>query len=124
MRRFFVLPLFVALAYAAEPPAPKVVSLSGTETHLPILAGVPESAGMRSGRVYLAPGQSVGEHTTGDHEEVLVVLEGRGEMNLGGGKKLPVEADHALYCPPHTTHNVTNTGTTPLRYVYVVAPTK
>ena len=116
--------LSASVAFAADHPVPKVVPLSGTAKEVPILSGPPESAGMRSGRVLLAPGQSVGEHTTGDHEEVLVVLEGRGEMVLGGSQKLAVEADHAIYCPPRTTHNVTNTGTTPLRYVYVVAPTK
>src|SRR5579862_1767381 len=110
--------LSASVVFAVDHPVPKVVSLSGTAKEVPILSGPPESAGMRSGRVLLAPGQSVGEHTTGDHEEVLVVLEGRGEMVLGGNQKLAVEGDHAIYCPPRTTHNVTNTGTAPLRYVY------
>jgi mannose-6-phosphate isomerase-like protein (cupin superfamily) len=122
MRRFVIPLLFATVAYAGNPPEPKVVSLSGDGKEVPILTGVPESAGMRSGRILLAPGESVGEHTTGDHEEVLVVLEGRGEIVLNGSRKLPVEANHAVYCPPRTVHNVTNTGTVPLRYVYVVAP--
>jgi mannose-6-phosphate isomerase-like protein (cupin superfamily) len=35
-----------------------------------------------------------------------------------------VKANHALYCPPETEHNVTNTGRSVLRYVYVVASTE
>jgi mannose-6-phosphate isomerase-like protein (cupin superfamily) len=30
---------------------------------------------------------------------------------------LPVEASHAVYCPPQTEHDVKNTGTSVLRYV-------
>jgi mannose-6-phosphate isomerase-like protein (cupin superfamily) len=44
-----------------------------------------------------------------------------GEMTLADGSKLPVESNHAVYCPPETEHNVTNTGKNTLRYVYVGA---
>jgi len=104
---------------------PKVVKLDSTgKDYLQVLGGPPESVTMRSGLVALAPGKSVGKHTTGQHEELLVVLEGVGEMTFGDGSKLPVEANHALYCPPETEHDVTNTGTGLLRYVYVVASIK
>ena len=79
---------------------------------------------MKSGLEVLAPNQSVGKHSTGQHEELLVVLEGRGVMTFKDGSKLDVQANHALYCPPETEHNVTNTGSGVLRYVYVVASTK
>jgi len=79
---------------------------------------------MRSGLVVLAPGKSVGKHSTEQNEELLVVLEGRGEMTFRDGSKLPVKAQSALYCPPGTEHDVTNTGTGALRYVYVVAGTR
>jgi mannose-6-phosphate isomerase-like protein (cupin superfamily) len=99
----------------------KVVGLdSAGKDDLKIL-GPPESVSMRSGLVVLAPGKSVGKHTTGQNEELLVVLEGKGAMTFADGSKLPVEANHALYCPPATEHNVTNSGTSALRYVYVVA---
>ena len=52
------------------------------------------------------------------------MLEGQGEMSFKDGSKLEVKANHALYCPPKTEHNVTNTGTALLRYVYIVASTK
>jgi mannose-6-phosphate isomerase-like protein (cupin superfamily) len=92
--------------------------------YLQVLRGPPESVTMKSGLEVLAPNKSVGKHSTGQHEELLVVLEGQGEMSFKDGSKLDVKANHAIYCPPETEHNVTNTGGSVLRYVYVVASTK
>jgi mannose-6-phosphate isomerase-like protein (cupin superfamily) len=114
--------LTVTAAAQLPGPAPKVVELD-THGHdyLPVLNGPPETAGMRSGLVVLAPQKSVGRHSTGQNEELLIVLEGKGEMLFGDGHILPVEANHAVYCPPRTVHDVKNTGRDTLRYVYVVA---
>ena len=57
---------------------------------------------MKSGLVVLAPGKSVGKHSTGQNEELLIVLQGQGEMCFKDGSKLPVKANSALYCPPET----------------------
>ncbi len=112
-------------ARSQDKPRPKVVELdSGGKDYLQVLAGPPESVTMKSGLEVLAPNQSVGKHSTGQHEELLVVLEGRGEMSFKDGSKLEVKANHAIYCPPETEHNVTNTGRSVLRYVYVVSSTK
>jgi len=48
-------------------------------------------------------------------------LEGQGEMVFHDGSRLELKARTALYCPPETEHDVKNTGTSTLRYVYVVA---
>lgn len=112
-----------AKAQAPQPQA-KVVALdTHGKDYLPLLSGPPETVTMRSGLVVLAPQKSVGKHTTGQNEEILIVLEGRGEM-LFHDHTLPVEANHAIYCPPQTEHDVRNTGTGVLRYVYVVASAK
>ena len=106
-------------------PSAKVVELDAHGgDYLAVLGGPPETVTMRSGLVVLAPQHSVGRHTTGENEEVLIVLEGKGEMNFEDGHSLPVEANHAVYCPPHTVHDVKNTGRGALRYVYVVARAK
>jgi mannose-6-phosphate isomerase-like protein (cupin superfamily) len=119
------LSIFLIPAKCQEKPHAKVVELdSGGRDYLQLLAGPPESITMKSGLVILAPNKSVGKHTTGQHEELLVVLEGQGEMSFKDGSKLAVKANHVTYCPPETEHNVTNTGGTMLRYVYVVASTK
>jgi mannose-6-phosphate isomerase-like protein (cupin superfamily) len=117
--------IFLIPANSQEKPRPKVVEIdSGGKDYLQVLAGPPESVTMKSGLVVLAPNKSVGKHSTGQHEELLVVLEGHGEMTFKDGSKLDVKANHALYCPPETEHNVTNTGRSVLRYVYVVASTE
>jgi mannose-6-phosphate isomerase-like protein (cupin superfamily) len=106
-------------------PRTKVVELdSAGKDYLQVLSGPPETVTMKSGLVVLAPNKSVGKHSTGQHEELLVVLEGQGEMSFKDASKLDVKANHAIYCPPETEHNVTNTGRTVLRYIYVVATTK
>ena len=103
-------------------PHAKIIPLDNTgKQEAPLLTGPPETVTMRSGLVALEPGKSVGKHSTGKHEELLVVLEGQGRMTFADGSALPVEAGHAVYCPPATEHNVTNTGSGLLRYVYVVA---
>jgi quercetin dioxygenase-like cupin family protein len=112
----------VAAAGGTNAPSPKVIPLEASgKDYIPVLNGPPESVNMRSGLVALAPGRSVGKHSTEQNEELLIVLEGQGEMTFKDGSKLPVKADTAVYCPPETEHNVTNTGTSRLRYVYVVA---
>jgi mannose-6-phosphate isomerase-like protein (cupin superfamily) len=79
---------------------------------------------MRSGFVRLKPRGSVGWHTTGQNEEALVVLRGRGEALIEGQAGRAFEAPMLVYIPPATRHNVTNTGDALLEYVYVVAPAK
>jgi len=82
-------------------PQPKVIPLgsSGKEV-TPVLAGPPESVKMKSGLVILAPGKSVGKHSTEGNEELLVVFEGQGVMTFEGGSKLQMKANSAVYCPP------------------------
>jgi quercetin dioxygenase-like cupin family protein len=121
----FVVILFaVILAAAQSQPKPraKVVALDKSDSGvIPILTGPPETVTMKSGYVVLEPGQSVGKHSTEHHEEILIVLEGQGEMRFQDGSKLELKARTALYCPPETEHDVKSTGAAPLRYVYVVA---
>lgn len=111
-----------AAGQSALRPRAKVVALDKADNGiLPILSGPPESVTMKSGYVVLEPNQSVGKHGTEQHEEILIVLEGEGEMLFRDGSKLSLKAHTALYCPPETEHDVRNTGTAKLRYVYVVA---
>jgi putative monooxygenase len=77
---------------------------------------------MRSGRVSLKPGEDVGEHSTGNHEEIVIVLEGRGVACAPDREPLPLEAGQAVYVPPHTTHNMKNLDAPVFQYIYVVAP--
>jgi mannose-6-phosphate isomerase-like protein (cupin superfamily) len=119
--------LFVAARPAssqAAKPQPLTMSLACAQGDCPLLKGVPQTAGMRSGFVRLQPGATVGWHTTGKNEETLVILHGQGEALIDGQAKQPFTSPAIVYIPPATRHNVANTGNEPLEYVYVVAPAK
>jgi mannose-6-phosphate isomerase-like protein (cupin superfamily) len=106
-------------------PKPRVICFDDKEVdHLPILTGPPESVSLRSGLVLLSNGKSVGKHSTENFEELIVVLEGQGQVQITGHKPLGIKSGIAVYCPPETEHNVVNTGSAPLRYLYIVAKVK
>jgi mannose-6-phosphate isomerase-like protein (cupin superfamily) len=103
----------------------RVLELTETGEYQPLLRGIPQTCGMRSGRVYLKPGESCGQHSTGDHEEQLVFLSGRGTAYSGPGKDpIPVGVGKILYFPPQMLHDIHNTGNEPLVYIYCVAPVR
>lgn len=95
---------------------------AGADGRRTLLGGPGLAEGMRSGVVSLEPGRAVGRHNTRAWEELIVVLEGSGELVVEGGDTLPLAAGSGAYVPPEQDHDVVNTGTGPLRYVYVVAP--
>ncbi|MGD1104433.1 MAG: cupin domain-containing protein [Terriglobia bacterium] len=117
--------LVVALSPVSSQPAkPRalILALNCTGGDCPLLKGVPQTAGMRSGYVRLKPGETVGWHTTGKNEESLVILTGRGEARLEDQQARAFSAPALVYIPPAMKHNVANTGKEILEYVYVVAP--
>jgi mannose-6-phosphate isomerase-like protein (cupin superfamily) len=100
-----------------------VVRLSEGDKHQPLLTGPPQTKGFQSGRVVLQPGEDVGQHSTKHYEEALIILEGKGEALSEGNEPLAIEAGCLIYIPPHTEHNIKNTSISPLKYIYLVAPT-
>lgn len=118
-----------SLAFAATPISSQQQSYQPLSFHLecpgsdcPLLRGAPQTTGMRGGFVRLKPGQSVGAHSTQEHEEALVVLQGQGKAEVEGREAVPISSRMLAYIPPRSRHNVTNTGTEMLEYVYVVSP--
>jgi len=100
-----------------------VIDLSKNADCQELLGGKPQTSGMRSGRVYLQPGETCGRHSTKAHEEMLVFLSGKGMTFIGEEEKsFEVGEGKVSYIPPHTIHNVKNTGTESLVYIYCVAP--
>ncbi len=99
-----------------------VISLNDEPEYQRVLEGQPRTRGMRSGRVYLKAGESCGQHSTKHHEELLVFLTGQGELQIGESDRFAVGAGRAAYIPPETLHDVHNTGSGPLTYIYCVAP--
>lgn len=95
-----VVALFAITVLAQEKPHAKVVTLTRSGAHDTLLfAGPPETVTMKSGLVILPPGRSVGKRSTGSHEEMLVILEGRGAMTFTDGKRLEVDPDHITLLP-------------------------
>ena len=88
----------------------------------PLLKGMPQTSGMRSGSVKLKPGDSVGWHSTRANEEALVILHGSGIAKIEGHSDVPLREKMLAYIPPATQHNVTNNGADVLEYVWVVSP--
>jgi len=126
---------FLSATLVAEYPASLLAPESPPERRIPLvlalhcdtrecalLTGFPQTAGMRSGFVRLKPGTSVGWHSTDSNEEQLVILRGRGSAQIAGDPDRAFTAPAAVYIPPATRHNVLNTGTELLEYVYVVVP--
>ena len=64
-------------------------------------------------------GEEVGEHATGDREELIVVVEGKGRV-ISGGHARAIEAPCVVLVPAHTVHNVRNTSKALLKYVYTL----
>ncbi len=113
-----------ATSQNTDTPQPLVIPLRCAGGDCPLLTGVPHTAGMRSGYVRLLAGTTVGWHSTGKNEESLVILQGHGEALIEGQASRPFTAPTVVYIPPATRHDIKNTGTQLLQYVYVVASAK
>lgn len=100
-----------------------VVGLNDKPEFQRLLAGQPQTCGMKAGRVYLALGKDCGKHSTNEREEILVFLSGKGCAVIGETEeKTQVGQGKIAYIPPETEHNIINTGSHPLIYIYCVAP--
>jgi mannose-6-phosphate isomerase-like protein (cupin superfamily) len=90
---------------------------------LSIAAGrAPDNRHAKRIRTIETTGTTVGWHTTGQNEESLIILRGRGEALIEDHEKQSFASPAFAYIPPNTKHNVSNTGKEMLEYVYVVAP--
>ncbi len=99
-----------------------VVELQSAEGFQRLLDDKSQTCGMKAGRVYLNPGESCGQHSTKEREELLVFLSGSGQAVIEGSDAFDVGSGKVAYIPPQTFHNIKNTGDEPLIYVYCVAP--
>jgi mannose-6-phosphate isomerase-like protein (cupin superfamily) len=99
-----------------------VIELNDKAEFQKLLDGKPGTCGMRSGRVYLQPGESCGQHSTNDREEILIFLSGKGLALIGEKDSFEIGAGKVAYIPPRTIHNIKNTAAEPLIYIYCVNP--
>jgi len=97
-----------------------IIDLKDNTEYQNLLGDRPQTCGMRSGRVYLQPGETCGRHNTGQFEEMLVFLSGQGLALIGQNGSYEVGKGKVSYIPPR--NNIKNTGNEPLVYIYCVAP--
>lgn len=107
---------------AKPSPDVRVVALEpGDSPYLLLLEGPPHTHSLRSGLVTLAPGKSIGVHNSGVNEEMLVPLEGTGELRFPDRPAIALRPGVVTYAPAHSEHDVFNTGTERLRYIFILA---
>ena len=100
------------------------IKLNDDDDFQKLFDGPPHTVGFHSGRVVLKPGQSYNKHNTKRYEEVIIVLEGEGMVISKEEAPLELSQRTVAYIPPHTEHNVKNTGKSNLKYIYIVSPTE
>ena len=86
-------------------------TLPGIE-HLTLAGGAQSLKGLSLWRQTMAPGSATPRHQH-DCEEVVLVLEGSGEVRWDG-RSLPFGPDSTLVIPPRAAHQIVNTGARPL----------
>jgi mannose-6-phosphate isomerase-like protein (cupin superfamily) len=86
--------------------------LPGIE-HLTLAGAAHGLTGLSLWRQSMAPGSATPPHRH-DCEEVVVVLEGSGELHMGG-RIVPFGPDSTLVLPPNLPHQIVNTGRVPLK---------
>jgi mannose-6-phosphate isomerase-like protein (cupin superfamily) len=80
-----------------------------------------QASNFAMGNVTLEPnGGQVPWHNQ-QQEEIYFIVEGTGEMCLGE-ERMEVRAGQAVYIPPTVFHQLTNTGSTPMRMIYCYGP--
>lgn len=101
---------------------PFAVKLEGNEKYQRILKGKPQTLSLRCGYVNLKPNEDIGEHTSAEKEEVIVILSGEAEISCAKCPAFFAQAHCVVYIPPDMPHNVRNIGAETLRYIYIVNP--
>lgn len=99
----------------------RVIRLDPGGKYQRLLSKESGSLGIKGGHVILKPGENVGEHTTGEREEAVIVLEGRGAATINKNSTLELERNTFLYIPPKTIHDIKNTGSTLLEYIFITS---
>ncbi|MDP6686098.1 MAG: cupin domain-containing protein [Candidatus Omnitrophota bacterium] len=98
----------------------KLVKLLSGSKYQRLLSKESGTKNIKAGHVILQPAESIGTHSTGEREEVLVVLKGKGKAAINK-ETIDIESDNVLYIPPETQHDIKNTGPHILEYIFIVS---
>lgn len=103
---------------------PKIVKLKSGSRYQRLFSKDSGTAGIKSGHVILKKSEDIGEHSTNNLEEALVILKGSGRLVINKGEGLDFKGNMVLYIPPETIHNVKNTGSGVLEYIFITSNAK
>lgn len=96
-------------------------TLSSTKRFKRLLGDSHKLSGLSSGLVTLKPNESIGEHSTKEREEIIVILKGKARLRFGKKGRFNLKEKSFVYLPCQTKHNVENTGSGLLCYAYITA---
>ena len=99
-----------------------LINLETKNKYQRLLSEEAGTRGIKSGHVILEAGENIGEHSTENREEVVVILKGRGEAKIGKRGILKIRRNAVLYVPPQTIHDIKNTGSKVLEYIFITSP--
>jgi len=100
--------------------APKIISYDpASDQYQGLLDGEKDSVAFYSGFVTLEPNSRGELHSTEEYEEMIIVLQGEGQLNITNQESLKVSFGKVAYVPPHTEHQMKNTGREIFKYIYV-----
>lgn len=95
------------------------MQLKGRQRFLRLIGDSTKRKGLRSGLVTLKPKESIGEHITENKEEAIVIIKGSATIYFGKKSQLKAKQNSFVFIPPETVHNVENSGSKILQYVYI-----
>lgn len=107
--------------YSLHKSGAKVLDLPARIINVFVGGGKLSSERMTLGLTEVHPRTSMPPHTHDDKEEIIYVIEGSGEANVGGSVE-KLEPHTAVVFPVGVEHVVHNHGPTPLRFVFVFNP--
>lgn len=103
---------------------PKIIKLKSGSRYQRLFSMDSGTCGIKSGHVTLKEGEEIGEHSTNNLEEALIILKGSGRLIINREKGLDFEDNTVVYVPPETIHNVKNTGSGALEYIFITSNAK
>lgn len=108
----------------ADPRNVKILKLESGSKYQRLFNKDSGTRDLKSGHVILKKGEEIGEHSTNDLEEALVILRGKGLLTINSEEEFNFEDNSVLYIPPDTVHNVKNTGNGILEYIFITSNAK
>jgi len=77
-----------------------------------------------SGVITLEPNKTGKLHSTKIYEEIIIPLQGEGQVLINDNIKLDIKYGKIAFIPTHMEHQVVNTGKINFKYIYITTKSK